>query len=203
MNLLEVISSSGIETARAGKKTDIVKAGDELKWVIFIIEGELKVWNDDIVYRFAGKGEFIGLDHIYKESRLSDYSVTALIQSDLKLIPFDNLYKPQNIGLKDAINEAVLVNITNQIECMRNYTRNRTLQARDRIILFIKEIAEKNGRLCGMETEVKHNYTQKDMAKYTQTSRQTITSVLNELQGDNLIKFDRKRILIRDINNLK
>lgn len=44
--------------------------------------------------------------------------------------------------------------------------------------------------------------THKDIASLTGTSRQTVTTILNELKEANVINFDRKRILIRDLNKL-
>ena len=45
--------------------------------------------------------------------------------------------------------------------------------------------------------------THKDIAALTGTSRQTVTTILNELKDQNLINFDRKKILIRDLDRLK
>ncbi|MFN6090439.1 MAG: helix-turn-helix domain-containing protein [Cyclobacteriaceae bacterium] len=36
----------------------------------------------------------------------------------------------------------------------------------------------------------------------TGTSRQTVTTILNDLKEKNLINFDRKRILVRDLEKL-
>lgn len=74
--------------------------------------------------------------------------------------------------------------------------------ARDRIIDFLKETASRQGRKVGYETLIKHSLTQQDIANMTGTSRQTVTSVLNELRRDNHIYFNRRSILIRDIENL-
>lgn len=74
--------------------------------------------------------------------------------------------------------------------------------ARTRIIDFIKESAEKRGRQVGFETLIKHSLTQQDIANLTGTSRQTVTSVLNELKKLNLIYFTRKSILVRDLAKL-
>jgi len=75
--------------------------------------------------------------------------------------------------------------------------------ARTRIIDFIKDSAEKRGRRIGIdETLVKHSLTQQDIANITGTSRQTVTSVLNDLKKSNLIHFTRKSILIRDLQRL-
>lgn len=74
--------------------------------------------------------------------------------------------------------------------------------ARSRIIDFIKYNAEKAGKSIGYETLVKHSLTQQDIANYTGTSRQTVTSVFNDLKKDNQIYFKRRSILIRDMESL-
>ncbi len=74
--------------------------------------------------------------------------------------------------------------------------------ARTRIIEFIKDSATKRGRKIGYETLLKHCLTQQDIANLTGTSRQTVTSVLNDLRKSNLIHFNRNSILIRDIAKL-
>ena len=74
--------------------------------------------------------------------------------------------------------------------------------ARTRIIDFIKYNAEKAGKAIGFETLVKHSFTQQDIANYTGTSRQTVTTVFNDLKKDNQIYVKRRSILIRDMASL-
>jgi len=74
--------------------------------------------------------------------------------------------------------------------------------ARSRIIDFLKDSVERRGRQVGFEMMFKHSLTQQDIANLTGTSRQTVTSVLNELKKDNLIYFTRKSILVRDVAKL-
>lgn len=74
--------------------------------------------------------------------------------------------------------------------------------ARTRIIEFLKDSAEKRGRRVGYEMLLKHSLTQQDIANLTGTSRQTVTSVLNELRKSDLIYFNRRSILIRDMAKL-
>ena len=71
--------------------------------------------------------------------------------------------------------------------------------ARTRIVDFIKNLAIEKGRKVGYETLIKNHFTHKDMASLTGTSRQTVTTVLNGLKEKNVINFDRRRILIRDM----
>ncbi len=74
--------------------------------------------------------------------------------------------------------------------------------ARERIVGFLKDNAESYGQPVGYELLLKHNFTQQDIANYTGTSRQTVTTVLNDLKKSNKIYFKRKAILIRDMARL-
>lgn len=74
--------------------------------------------------------------------------------------------------------------------------------ARARIIDFIKENVRQYGQRVGYEMLIRHSLTQQDIANITGTSRQTVTSVLNDLKKHNLIYFNRKSILVRDMAKL-
>lgn len=75
--------------------------------------------------------------------------------------------------------------------------------ARTRIVEFLKDTASWKGKKVGFETMIPTRLTHKDIAALTGTSRQTVTTILNELKSKNLINFDRKKILIRDLATLK
>lgn len=75
--------------------------------------------------------------------------------------------------------------------------------ARSRVIDFLKDAASWKGKKVGYETMIQTKLTHKDIAALTGTSRQTVTTILNELKDKNLINFDRRRILIRDLARLK
>ena len=75
--------------------------------------------------------------------------------------------------------------------------------ARTRVVEFLKDAAAWKGKKVGFETMIPTRLTHKDIAALTGTSRQTVTTILNELKDKNLINFDRKQILIRDLATLK
>lgn len=75
--------------------------------------------------------------------------------------------------------------------------------ARTRVVEFLKDAASWKGKKVGFETMIPTKLTHKDIAALTGTSRQTVTTILNELKEKNLIYFDRKKILIRDLAQLK
>jgi CRP/FNR family cyclic AMP-dependent transcriptional regulator len=74
--------------------------------------------------------------------------------------------------------------------------------SRTRIIEFLHELGEKKGQRVGYEMLVRKFMTHQEIANLTATSRQTVTTVLNELRNDNIITFNRKRLLIRDMEKL-
>lgn len=68
---------------------------------------------------------------------------------------------------------------------------------RSRLMDFIKELAVEKGRKNGESIIAEHFYTHKNIANLIGTSRQTVTTTLNELRDEGLIDFDRKKIVVK------
>ena len=75
--------------------------------------------------------------------------------------------------------------------------------SRSRIIDFLLELVEKKGQRVGFEHVVRKFITHQEIANLTATSRQTVTTVLNELRNKELLTFNRRRLLVRDLEKLK
>jgi CRP/FNR family cyclic AMP-dependent transcriptional regulator len=75
--------------------------------------------------------------------------------------------------------------------------------SRTRIIDFIIQAVNKRGQRIGYEYVVRNFSTHQEVADMTATSRQTVTMILNDLRNENIISFDRKRLLVRDFEKLK
>ena len=75
--------------------------------------------------------------------------------------------------------------------------------SRSRILEFLIDLNEKRGQRVGYEWVVRKFITHQEIANLTATSRQTVTTVLNELKAKEILTFDRKRLLIRDLSLLK
>ena len=70
-------------------------------------------------------------------------------------------------------------------------------------IEFIINELDKNGQRVGYEWVLRNFITHQEIANLTATSRQTVTTLLNDLRNENIIAFNRKRLLIRDLDKLK
>lgn len=77
--------------------------------------------------------------------------------------------------------------------------------AEERIKSFIKELAEEYGKqILGNPNEriINLHLTHEDIAKLTATSRQTVTTVLNDLEKKGLLTYDRKSIFVKQYGKL-
>lgn len=68
---------------------------------------------------------------------------------------------------------------------------------RSRLIDFIIELASEKGVQVRKTVEVEYFFTHQNMANLIGTSRQTVTTTLNELREEGLIDFNRKKIIIK------
>jgi CRP-like cAMP-binding protein len=71
---------------------------------------------------------------------------------------------------------------------------------RARLIDFISELAMERGEQKGGEVQVEHFFTHKNIANLIGTSRQTVTTTLNELREEGLLDFDRKHIYLKKLD---
>lgn len=75
----------------------------------------------------------------------------------------------------------------------------------ERVKSFIRELADEHGTKVqgnNNEREVRLKLTHEDIAKLTATSRQTVTTVLNELEKQGVITYDRSRIFVKAYSKL-
>ncbi|MEQ8624073.1 MAG: Crp/Fnr family transcriptional regulator [Vicingaceae bacterium] len=177
------------------------------KVMFFLKKGRIKIgrFSDDgkeIIKAILYPGEVFGEMGIIGESERKDFAVAmdndtrmcTINTDEFKEIMNANQYlsleMTKNIGEK-------LLNIERRLESLI------FKDARERVIEFMKDMAEKYGKKIGDEILVKHNLTHQDIANLTATSRQTVTTVLNDLKDQDLIYMERKRFLIRKLDQLK
>ncbi|MFC2113561.1 Crp/Fnr family transcriptional regulator, partial [Bacteroidota bacterium] len=73
---------------------------------------------------------------------------------------------------------------------------------RTRMIEFIREFAQEKGEADGAAYQINHYLTHKDIADLIGTTRQTVTTLLNELRNEGKIDFERRSMFVPDINAL-
>ena len=139
---------------------------------------------------------------VYGEDRRNDYA-QAIEKTELCALD-----RQEVVGLMRDVSG--FQNFLNKLMGQRViYTQKRLesllyKDAKTRVAEYVMEQASKNGRKSLDGAITLRNYlTHQEIANFTGTSRQTVTTVLNQFREANLMDFDRKRIIVRDIDGLK
>lgn len=173
--------------------------------IYFLTEGQVKIGTygeqgKEITKAILHKGEVFGELALIGEEKRRDFAY-AMERVEVCLLTVEELrslmreYNALNLFLMKIMGARVL-------EMEQRLESLIFKDSRTRIIEFLHELAEKKGRQIGYEREVKKFMTHQEIANLTATSRQTVTTVLNELRGQNIITFNRKRMLVRDMDEL-
>jgi len=83
-----------------------------------------------------------------------------------------------------------------------SYSNLISKDAKTRLYQFLKDWAEKEGTAKGNSITIENYLTQSDIAQIICTSRQTATQLLNEMEANHLLSYNRKEIVIQDITKL-
>jgi CRP-like cAMP-binding protein len=192
---------------RLVKRFDFVYMPDQkADYLYFLVGGRVKTGTfsgegREIIKEILSEGELFGDLALAGEETRSEFA-QALCQ-DVALLSVSVADFKKCLEKCQTLLFACMQHITRRLQ--RTEERIASLVAKDarsRIIDFIQEYAHRDGRRVGMETLVKHQLTQQDIASITGTSRQTVTTVFNELKRHNIIHFRRNKILIRDVSKL-
>jgi CRP/FNR family transcriptional regulator, cyclic AMP receptor protein len=178
---------------------------EEANKIFYLAKGKIKVSTyssagKEMTKRFVSEGEIFGELTLLGNEKHGDfafafeesvvYSITIKeLHHKMQQSPSLSLFIINKIG-------QILIKTEKRIEALVFQS------SRDRIISFLKGLANEKGTRVGYEILVKDWLTHQEIANLTATSRQTVTTILNELRADNLIYFTRSKLLIRDFEKL-
>lgn len=199
--------SQMVELKRRPKYSYIYKKDDSSDYIYFLLKGTVKIVTHSqdekevikaILHPLAMFGEL----GIVGEENRTDFAKAMNQEVQYFTLKIDDLRKLMRSNHR--LSNKILMMMGSRLRRVEDRLESLIFKdARTRIIDFLKESAAKRGRKIGIdETLVKHSLTQQDIANITGTSRQTVTSVLNDLKKSNLIHFTRRSILIRDLRRL-
>jgi CRP/FNR family cyclic AMP-dependent transcriptional regulator len=188
------------------KKGDyIYLQDDESDKIYFLMEGRVKIGHHDksgkeITKAILGKGEVFGELALLNEDKRRDFAITMedTIACVITREEMKGLMREHN-GLSMFLMKIMGSRV---LEMEKRLESLVFKDSRTRIIEFLKDLAQKKGQRVGYEVVVRKFITHQEIANLTATSRQTVTTVLNELRSKDLLTFNRRRLLIRDMAKL-
>lgn len=173
--------------------------------IFFITEGRVKIstMNEEgkeITKAILGKGEVFGELALIGEERRRD-SAYALENTTVCVVTLEELR-----GLMRDRSDLNLffmrIFATRQLEMERRLESLVFRDSRSRIVEFLVELTRSKGQRVGFEWVVRKPITHQEIANLTATSRQTVTTTLNDLRYKKLLTFNRSRLLVRDLDGL-
>ena len=83
-----------------------------------------------------------------------------------------------------------------------SYSNLISKDAKTRLFQFLKDWAEKEGKRMENKVVIENYLTQTDIAQIICTSRQTATQLLNEMETNGILLYNRKEIVVLDVTKL-
>ncbi|MEQ8704027.1 MAG: Crp/Fnr family transcriptional regulator [Phaeodactylibacter sp.] len=188
------------------KHENVYQSGERSDCLLFLIKGVVKIGRysadgREIIKHVLHPMSMFGELCLAGELKRKDFAMA--IKKDTQILKIQMIQLQQVMRRDSKLSMRVLNFIGNRLQNVEQRLESLIFKdARERIIEFLKDAARKQGKRVGYETLIKHALTQQDIANITGTSRQTVTSVMNDLRKSNLIYFNRRTILIRDLGKL-
>jgi len=189
------------------KKDEYVYLPDEdSDKIYFINDGRIKIGSfadngKEITKAILNEGEVFGELAMIGETKRRDY---ALAVEDTKVCVISSSEMKGLIRDHNSLSLFFMKMMGSKVIEMENRLESLVFKdSRSRIIEYLSELVRKRGQRVGYEWVVRNFITHQEIANLTATSRQTVTTVLNELRNSEIITFNRKRLLVRDLDKLK
>ncbi len=189
------------------KKNDYVyMTEDASEHIFFINKGRVKIGSfsdsgKEITKAILGVGEVFGEMALIGEGERRDFAL-AVEETSICSIKSDSM--KELIKDRGSLSMFFMKIMGSKVIEMENRLESLVFKdSRSRIIEYLVEMVRKRGQRVGYEWVVRNFITHQEIANLTATSRQTVTTVLNELRNEEILTFDRKRLLVRDLDKLK
>lgn len=192
---------------KKAKKGDIIYfSSTDLPRVFLLKKGNIKIVSVDedgneTIKDIIEKGDLFGEltlendrnSNEYAKALTDDVAICSFLMSDFE----DLLLRNPSL----ALSYTKLVGL--KLKRVKNsYANLVSKDAKTRLLTFIKDWAERDGKKDGNRVTIQNYLTQNDIAQIICTSRQTATVLLNELEENGLMHYGRKEIIIEDISKL-
>lgn len=187
-----------LEMKEVPKNEQIEFAKKHTKQIYFIKKGTLKICH----YTEQGEEDIkciLGPGHLFGENALFENEVVGEVAIALEdvIVCLIDMPEMQNILERNPVLKTSIYKLMG----VRIRKLERRLEAilfkdsKTRILEFLKDIAEDFGTRKDDKFILKNFLTHGDIAKMTATSRQTVTSILNELRSEGIIDYDKEKYI--------
>ena len=193
--------------SRNFKKGEFIYFSDDPASSIYLVtEGKVKLLyytedGDEVVKSVLTRGEIFGELALLGEDTRKDCAQVLSDRTSVCKLTLEQMQQLMKDDVSFALNIFKLIGL--RISKLERKIDSLVFKdVRTRVIEFIKEFVMEKGEKNGPEYKADNFLTHKDIANLVGTTRQTVTTLLNELRNEGKIDFSRRTIYVADINNL-
>ncbi len=183
------------------KKNDVLYVeGDVCRELILVKSGKVKVCffdanGDEHILAYKGVGTMLGQMTLLENQHYQNFAIIAedgtrvskiCIEKAKELIKTNPVFEME---INRHINKH-MTNLQRRIEIL--FHKN----IKTRLFEFLKDMAKDHGKNQNGGVFISHNLTQGDIANSIGTSRKTASLLLNELEQEGFLTYDRRHIYI-------
>ena len=185
------------------KKGDYIYFENDIANKVFLINsGKIKVGyltedGDEIITAILSKGQIFGEKAILGEEKRNEFAQALDNEVSTCVVSLDMMHELLRRNSEFSISIYKFIGY-------RFKKLERRLQimlfkdAKTRLLEFLKELSDDYGFKNAVtgDTVIKHPFTQKEIASLIGLSRPTLNVLINELQNEKVLTFERKQIIL-------
>ncbi len=207
LSLSEIDALCILKRFKKSKKNEILDLPfSEKERIYFLKKGTIKLIKindegEEILLDFIQKGDMFGELNLEKSSDGDEFfkvvSEEAIICTFFRERLEEIMFKKPDFAL-----QYIKFVGFNFLKIQNSYRNIFFKDAKTRFLLLLNSIIEKEG-VQTRSFSLPNYLTQKDIAQLICTTRQTVISLLNELEREGLLKYAQKEIFIPDVQKIK
>jgi CRP/FNR family transcriptional regulator, cyclic AMP receptor protein len=188
------------------KGESIFFEGDEGDELFLVISGVIQIYQNnnsrDVIFSIFREGDFFGEMALLQNERVRSASARTIEKSTLCL-----LKKRDFIPLLKSKPEIMIGILETTLDRLRDANKLITeltiIDVRTRIAHMLIRLSEQYGLPTSEGILINVKLTHQQMADMTGTARETVTKSLLELQQEQFIRIDQKKILVCNIDAIR
>lgn len=178
-----------------------------VKKVFLIHKGIVKLGyynsqNDSVTKAILYEGDVFNIPRLMQKEAMANYAEVISTTAQVSTLSSTDFWR--KIKGDVEFQYLILDSLTQRItDLEKRWVWITSLPIEKRVIAFIVDMGLRDGQKIGFEIQVLNPFTHLEIGQFIGASRQTVTTIMTQLQKKNLIYYNRKKILIRDLEELQ
>lgn len=188
------------EMLKCEKDAFVYLPGEQHDSVYFLKRGYIKLGAYDehgkeVILNMLQPGDIFGSLHRSGGDESSEF---AQAMSDVAVCEINTTRFTEMLASRPDLSLQIIKTVGERVNRLeRKLIALAFRDARTRVVEFLRDFASDYGRVRGSEIHIENFLTHQDIGNLTATSRQLVSTTMNELKEQGLLDYDRRQIVIK------